>query len=55
MESKMRMKKRRMNKKKSHMDKQMYKNKRVKRQIHTPGLLQMLFGVAYTDNVEKVN
>ena len=33
----------------------MYGKKRVKRQFGGPGLLQLLFGVAYTDNVEKVN
>ncbi|XP_023336352.1 uncharacterized protein LOC111707463 isoform X2 [Eurytemora carolleeae] len=32
----------------------MYGKKRVKRQFGGPGLLQLLFGVAYTDNVEKV-
>ena len=52
----MRMKKRRMQNKNGKIHKHMMKKKsRVKRQNSAPGLLQLLFGVAYQDNVRGVS
>ena len=52
----MRMKKRRMQNKNGNIHKHMMKKKsRVKRQNSAPGLLQLLFGVAYQDNVQGVS
>ena len=50
---KMNKKKRRRNNRRRNGNKKA--KKRVKRQFGGPGLLQMLFGLAYTENVDKVN